>query len=145
VRVWSKTKEHAERFARAHGAKALEAEAAVRGADVVVTATSTHTPVLKGEWLKPDSLVISVGAVQPTWRELDDDTVKSAALVVDSRAACLKETGDVILSKASIYAEAGEIFSGKVKPPSGRIVFKSVGLAVEDIATARLVYDKLTK
>lgn len=145
VRVWSPTRQHAERFAKVHNAQALDAEAAVRGADVVVTATSTHTPVLKGEWLKSDSLVISVGAVQPSWRELDDKTVQGSSLIVDSREACLKESGDVILSKAPIYAEAGEIFAGTVaKPSGGRIVFKSVGMASEDIATAQLVYERLS-
>ena len=144
VRVWSPTSDHAKRFAKAHNAKALDAESAVRGADIVVTATSTHTPVLKGEWLKNESLVISVGAVQPSWRELDDKTVQESTLIVDSREACLKESGDVILSKAPIYAEAGEIFSGRVgKPAGGRIVFKSVGMASEDIATAKLVYERI--
>lgn len=145
VRVWSPTSDHAQRFAKAHNAKALDAESAVRGADIVVTATSTHTPVLKGEWLKSDSLVISVGAVRPSWRELDDKTIQESALIVDSREACLKESGDVILSKAPIYAEAGEIFSGRMaKPAGGRIVFKSVGMASEDIATAKLAYERVS-
>jgi ornithine cyclodeaminase/alanine dehydrogenase-like protein (mu-crystallin family) len=63
-------------------------------------------------------------------------------LVVDSREAVLKESGDVILSKAPIFAEAGEVFAGAKRPPrSETTVFKSVGIAVEDIAAARLVYD----
>ena len=65
----------------------------------------------------------------------------SAALLVDSREAVLKESGDVILSKAPIHAEIGEIFAGTIEPPRGRtVVFKSVGIAVEDIAAASLVY-----
>jgi thiomorpholine-carboxylate dehydrogenase len=66
----------------------------------------------------------------------------ASTLVVDSREAVLKESGDVILSKARIYAEAGEIFAGtKEAPVSATTVFKSVGIAIEDIATAKLVYD----
>ena len=141
VRVWSRTPAHAERFAREHGAKAMEAEAAVRGADVVVTATSALAPILAGAWLKPGAHVNAVGAPRPTWRELDD-AVMAHTLVVDSREAALKESGDVILSKADIYAEVGEIFAGLKPAPTGRTtVFKSVGIAVEDICAAKLVYD----
>jgi thiomorpholine-carboxylate dehydrogenase len=139
VRVWSRTPEHARRFADAHGAVAMEAEAAVRGADVVVTATASLTPILKGAWLKPGAHVNAVGAPRPTWRELDD-AVMAHTLVVDSREAVLKESGDVILSKAEIFAEVGEIFAGTKRAPAGTTVFKSVGIAAEDIAAARLVH-----
>ena len=141
VRVWSRTPAHAERFARAHKARAMDAEAAVQGADVVVTVTNAREPILKGAWLKRGAHVNAVGSPRPTWRELDDDAMASV-LVVDSREAVLKESGDVILSKSPIYAEAGEIFDGsKAAPVAETTVFKSVGLAVEDIATARLVYE----
>jgi thiomorpholine-carboxylate dehydrogenase len=146
VRVWSRTREHAERFAEEHGALAApDAEAAVRNADIIVTATSTQTPVLRGEWLKPGAHVNAIGAARPTWRELDDEAMTSAVLVVDSREAALKESGDVILSNAPIYAEVGEIFAAaKPRPPTGRTtVFKSLGIAVEDIAAASLVYEAL--
>ena len=87
----------------------------------------------------------AVGAPRPTWRELDD-AVMANLLFVDSREAVLKESGDVILSKAAIYAEIGEIFSGaKQSPRSRTTVFKSVGIAAEDIAAARLVYDAASK
>jgi thiomorpholine-carboxylate dehydrogenase len=69
VRVWSRTPEHARRFAAEHGARALDAEAAVRGADVVVTATNALEPILKGAWLKPGAHVNAVGSPRPTWRE----------------------------------------------------------------------------
>jgi thiomorpholine-carboxylate dehydrogenase len=138
VRVWSRTPEHARRFADAHGATAMDAEAAVRGADVVVTATAALTPILKGAWLKPGAHVNAVGAPRPTWRELDDE-VMANTLIVDSREAVLKESGDVILSKAAIFAEIGEIFAGMKPAPTGTTVFKSVGIAAEDIAAARLV------
>jgi thiomorpholine-carboxylate dehydrogenase len=141
VRVWSRTSEHAEQFARQHQAKAMPAESAVRGADVIVTATNALQPILEGAWLKPGAHVNAVGSPRPDWRELDDRAMANT-LVVDSREAARKEAGDVILSKAKIYAEIGEIFSGmKEAPVSATTVFKSVGLAVEDIATARLVYD----
>ena len=139
VRVWSRTPAHARHFAEAHGARAMEAAAAVRGADVVVTATAALSPIIKGAWLKPGALVNAVGAPRPTWRELDDD-VMANTLIVDSREAVLKESGDVILSAAPIFAEIGEIFAGlKQAPAAQTTVFKSVGLAVEDIAAARLV------
>ena len=141
IRVWSRTLSHAERFAEQHGAKAMTIEAAVRGADVIVTATNAVEPILKGAWLKPGAHVNAVGSPRPSWRELDDAAMAST-LVVDSREAVLKESGDVILSKARIYAEAGEIFAGtKEAPVAATTVFKSVGIAIEDIATAKLVYD----
>jgi len=144
VRVWSRTQEHAERFAAAHGARAMAAERAVRGADIIVTATSAVAPILEGAWLKPGAHVNAVGAPRPTWRELDDAAMANI-LVADSREAVLKESGDVILSGAAIHAEIGEIFGGTASAPVGATtVFKSVGLAVEDIAAARLVYDALT-
>jgi ornithine cyclodeaminase/alanine dehydrogenase-like protein (mu-crystallin family) len=141
VRVWSRTAEHAERFAARHQAKAMPAESAVRGADVIVTATNALQPILEGAWLKPGAHVNAVGSPRPEWRELDDRAMANT-LVVDSREAALKEAGDVILSKAKIYAEIGEIFAGvKEAPVAGTTIFKSVGIAVEDIATAKLVYD----
>jgi len=141
VRVWSRTANHARRFAEMHQAKAMDLEAAVRGADVLVTATNAIEPFLKGEWLKQGAHVNAVGSPRPTWRELDDAAMHNT-LVVDSREAVLKESGDVILSGATIFAEAGELFSGsKGLERSSTTIFKSVGIAVEDIATARLVYD----
>ena len=95
VRVWSRTAEHAECFARLHKAKAMPAESAVRGADVVVTATAALQPILEGAWLKPGAHVNAVGAPRPDWRELDDLAMANT-LIVDSREAVLKESGDVI-------------------------------------------------
>lgn len=142
VRVWSRSPAHAQRFAARHGARAMDAESAVRGADVVVTVTSSREPVLKGAWLKPGAHVNAVGACLPSWRELDDAALRGSTLIVDSRAAVLKESGDVILSGAEIHAEAGEVFAGTRRVArESSTVFKSLGLAVEDIATARLVYD----
>jgi ornithine cyclodeaminase/alanine dehydrogenase-like protein (mu-crystallin family) len=140
VRVWSRTREHAERFAAQHGAKAMDPESAVRGADVIVTATPARESILKGAWLKPGAHVNAIGAPMPTWRELDDEAMRQV-VVVESREAAMHESGDVILSKARIYAEVGEIFAGsKPGPVDETTVFKSVGLAVEDVAAAKLVF-----
>ena len=141
VRVWSRTPENARRFAAEIGARNMTAEQAVRGADVVVTVTGAPDPILRGEWLEPDALVAAVGAVGPKRRELDDKAVRRGTVVVDSREAALVESGDVLLSQAPIYAELGELLAGaKAKPPSGITVFKSLGIAVEDLAAAKLVY-----
>src|SRR5205807_3084277 len=72
VRVWSRTPEHAKRFAERHGATTMAAEDAVRGADIIVTATAALQPVLMGAWLKPGAHVNAVGSPRPDWRELDD-------------------------------------------------------------------------
>jgi ornithine cyclodeaminase/alanine dehydrogenase-like protein (mu-crystallin family) len=142
VRVWSRTPDRAKKFAELYNAKAMDAEAAVRGSDVIVTATNALEPILRGAWLKPGSHVNGVGSPRPNWREIDDEAMTASILIVDSREAALKESGDVILSKALIYAEAGEVFAGTKQTPSGKTtVFRSVGIAVEDIATAALVYE----
>ena len=140
TRVWSPNKSHAEQFAREMGAQAMSAEDAIRDADVIVTATSSKTPVLHGTWLKSGCHVNAVGACRPDWRELDDDAMRNVVFV-DSREAAMKESGDVILSRVKIYAELGEAFAGKVPPRANETtIFKSLGMAVEDIAAALLVY-----
>jgi len=145
IRVWNGTMAHAEHFAKEHGAKSMSAEEAVRDADVVVTATNSKTPVLKGSWLKPGCHVNAVGACRPDWRELDDEAI-SNVLFVDSREAAMKESGDVILSGAKIYAELGEVLAGKVPSRTNEItIFKSLGMAVEDIAASLLVYRSAIK
>ena len=96
--------------------------------------------ILRGAWLKPGCHVNAVGACRPDWRELDDDAMQNV-IFVDSRAAALKESGDVILSGAKIYAEIGEALAGKVPPRANETtIFKSLGMAVEDIFAALLVY-----
>jgi len=142
VRVWSPR--HARAFAERHGVNAAATpEEAVRGADVVVVATSATTPVLHGRWLSPGAHVNAVGATRPNWRELDDELVTGARLFVDSREAASKESGDVMAARDAAV-EIGEVVAG-VRP--GRrsaeeiTLFKSVGVAVEDVATAALVYE----
>ena len=143
VRVWSPRRARA--FAEEHGIRAAaSAEEAVRGADVLVTATTSQTPVLLGEWLSPGVHINAVGAARADWRELDDEVLERARVYVDSREAAQKESGDVIAA-GRIFAEVGEVVSG-AKP--GRhsddevTLFKSLGLAVEDVATAELVHRK---
>jgi thiomorpholine-carboxylate dehydrogenase len=140
IRVWSPTREHAEQFAKEVDAAAMSPEETVRGADVIVTATNSKTPVLKGAWLKPGCHVNAIGACRPDWRELDDEAM-SNVLFVDSREGAMKESGDVILSGAKLYAELGEALAGKVPSRATETtIFKSLGMAVEDIAAAMLVY-----
>jgi ornithine cyclodeaminase/alanine dehydrogenase-like protein (mu-crystallin family) len=144
IRVWSPTRQHAQQFANEVGATVTSAEDAVRGADVVVTATNSNTSILRGEWLKPGCHVNAVGACRPDWRELNDEAMRNIVFV-DSREAAMKESGDIILSGAQIYAELGEALAGKVPPRTNETtVFKSLGMAVEDIAAALLVYRAAT-
>jgi thiomorpholine-carboxylate dehydrogenase len=144
IRVWSLNREHAEQFAKEIGATATSAEEAVRRADVIVTTTNSKTPVLQGAWLKSGCHVNAIGACRPDWRELDDETM-SNVVFVDSRKGALKESGDVILSDAQVYAELGEALAGKVPSRANETtIFKSLGMAVEDIAAAMLVYRSAT-
>ena len=147
IRVWSPTLEHAKRFAQEIDATATSSvEEAVRDADVIVTVTSSKSPVLKGDWLKPGCHVNALGACRPDWRELDDEAMQKNVVFVDSREGALKESGDVILSGAKIYGELGEVLAGQVPAPVNETtIFKSLGMAVEDIAAATLVYRSFNK
>ena len=141
IRVWSPR--NAAAFADRFGVRlARSAEEAVRGADVVVVATTSRTPVLRGEWLSPGVHINAVGAPRPDWRELDDDVLRRTRLYVDSREAAAREAGDVIAAGA-IFAEIGEVLGGQKagRQSAGELtLFKSVGVAVADLASAGLVY-----
>src|SRR5437870_5678022 len=140
IRIWSPTREHAKRFAEEMGGRAVSAEEAVHGADVVVTVTNSKTPVLKRSWLRSGCHVNAIGACRPDWRELDDEAMTNVVFV-DSREGAMKESGDVILSGAKIYAELGEALAGKIPARANETtIFKSLGMAVEDIAAGLLVY-----
>jgi len=141
VRVWSPR--NARAFAEQLGIQAMgSAEEAVRGAHVVVAATSSTTPVLMGEWLSPGTHVNAVGATRPEWRELDDAALARARIFVDSKEAAMRESGDIIAASQG-FGEIGEVIAG-ARP--GRTtadevtLFKSVGVAVEDVVSADLVY-----
>ncbi len=118
---------------------ATDPAAAVAGADIVMAATTTTTPLFDGNLLKPGAHVTGVGSFTPDMQEIDANTVKRARVVVDSREACLAEAGDIITAGASIDAEIGEIVNG-TQP--GResdeeiTFFKSVGVAAQDAAAA---------
>lgn len=131
---------------------AASAEAAVRGSDLLVAATTAQEPILKAGWLKPGSHINAVGSHRPDSRELDSATVKHARVFVDSREAIMAECGDILLAirdgaitENHIAGEIGEVLAAK-KPgrtSAGEVtLYKSVGIAIQDVATARLVYQK---
>jgi len=141
VRVWSPR--NADSFAKQFNVRAAaSAEEAVRDADVIVVATAATTPVLMGEWLSPGTHINAVGATRPDWRELDDAVLRCARIFVEAREAAMKESGDVIAA-GNIFAEIGEVLAGtKAGRESAEEItlFKSVGVAVEDIVAADLVW-----
>jgi ornithine cyclodeaminase/alanine dehydrogenase-like protein (mu-crystallin family) len=144
IRVWSRSESNARKFAEEVGGRVTTAEEAASGADVVLTLTSSPEPVLLGRWLKKDSMVCAVGAVTPDRRELDDEAMRGA-VVVESREAGMREPGDILLAKAQVTAEIGELLQGVELDRRDRpVVFKSVGIAIEDVAAAKLVYDRIT-
>jgi ornithine cyclodeaminase/alanine dehydrogenase-like protein (mu-crystallin family) len=124
------------------------AEEVVRGADVVCTCTSSREPVLRREWLAPGAHVNAVGSSVPTARELDADTVAASRLFVDRRESAVNEAGDLLragFGEEEIAAELGEVLIGTHPGRSAAdelTVFKSLGLAVEDLAAAELVVRK---
>jgi ornithine cyclodeaminase len=156
-RVWSRDAAHRETAAReiATGTglaarAAASAREAVEGADVVVLVTSARTPVVEDAWIRPGTHVIGVGACRPAEREMPAALVARARLVVDSRAAAEKESGDILLARGDgaavdIAAELGEICGGTVKgreDAAGVTIFKSLGLAIEDVVAARLAVER---
>uniref|UniRef100_A0A1I8HNF4 Ketimine reductase mu-crystallin n=1 Tax=Macrostomum lignano TaxID=282301 RepID=A0A1I8HNF4_9PLAT len=123
------------------------AKAAVDQADIVCTVTSSRDPVLRADWLPRLCHVNAVGACRPDQRELDESVTSAAFLVADSRESASSESGDVIVNKATVHAELGELIAHPERfrearaSRGGLTVFKSLGLGIEDAATARLVWD----
>jgi alanine dehydrogenase len=153
IRAWSPTAEHLERFvAGAHipVRAARTAEEAVRGADVVVLATNAVTPAIDHRWVRPGAHVIAMGACRPTQQEIDPALVAGAYLVVDSKDAALRESGDILLPIAQglftadhVRAELGEIVAGRKpgRPGAEEItLFKSLGQAIEDLVAADVAW-----
>jgi len=153
VRAWSPTPEHLARFisdVQPPVRMAADAQDAVRGADVVVLATSSAVPVIHSDWIAQGALVISLGAHEPAMREMDPTLTARARVIVDSRAAALVEAGDIVqgireglFTEAHIAGELGEVILGRV--PGRRtteevLIFKSLGMAVEDVAAAQLAF-----
>ena len=157
VRVWSPTPEHQENFIEqmrssttARLVSAASAEEAVRNADLVVLATSSSEPVVESAWVKAGAHVMSVGACRPEQREMDPALVKRGRLFVDSREAALAESGDIVqgindrlFTASHIVGELGELLDKRVEGRQSErdvTIFKSLGLAVEDIVAADLAY-----
>jgi ornithine cyclodeaminase/alanine dehydrogenase-like protein (mu-crystallin family) len=150
VLIYSRTPEHAQALADEVGAEAVRSAAdAVRDADVVVTATSSAAPVLEREWLKPGAHVNAVGGRPPQMTELDPATIADSAFFVDRRESAEAEAGDYRAALESgaiapdhIRAELGEVLIGAAPGRSSEeelTVFRSLGLAVEDLAAAEYV------
>jgi ornithine cyclodeaminase len=157
VRVASLRPERARAFATemaAHSPVPIEAvataEAAVRGADLIVTATSSREPVLRRDWVEPGAHLNAVGACFPAAREIDTATVVASSLFVDRRESTLAEAGDYLVPAAEgaigpghIRAELGEVLVGRHPGRSGRdeiTLFKSLGIGIEDLAVARFLH-----
>jgi ornithine cyclodeaminase/alanine dehydrogenase-like protein (mu-crystallin family) len=121
------------------------AKDAVAGADIVVTATSSHAPVFQGAWLADGVHVTAVGSFTPDMRELDDETLRGARIVVDQRAAALAEAGELRGRRDDEIVELGEILAGRVPGRSNdheRTIFKSVGNAIQDLVVAARAYER---
>lgn len=153
IRIWSRTHENAlaladevnagTKVADRGAARSVPIEEAA-SADVVLTATSSPVPVLEGRWLSPQAVVLAVGATGSSLRELDDVLMHTCFVVAESRDAVERESGDVRLSGAKVQAEIGEILANPARRPHDqKILFKSVGLAIEDLTAARIVWQAL--
>jgi ornithine cyclodeaminase len=159
IAIWNRTAARAESLAadlRAtnHNARAVQdLEAAVRSADIVTCVTSSSEPLVRGTWLRPGTHLDLVGGFKPTMREADDDALTRARIYVDTRQNALKDAGDLvdpmrrgIICEADIAGDLFDLCRGKVNGRSGPeeiTLFKSVGTAVEDLATAMLIWRKL--
>ena len=158
VRVWSRTAAHAEQCARAARARfglvvdaCTSVEAAVDGADIICTTTGAQRAILEGRMVHAGTHINAVGSGSPASRELDGDVLRSARVFVDRTDSALREAGDIILAIAEgrfaagdIAGDVGAVLAGRVagrSTPAEITVFKSVGLAAEDVAAARATYD----
>jgi ornithine cyclodeaminase len=168
VRLWSRSRENAERFARRHGTgeeggagelkrapgppiEVMEsAEAAVRGADIVCTTTAAPEPVVRGAWLSPGAHINAAGACFPTTRELDSEAVRRARLFTDCRESCENEAGDFRLAReegaitdAHLLGEIGAVFLGRLAGRTAReeiTIYESLGIALEGLAAAHFIH-----
>jgi ornithine cyclodeaminase/alanine dehydrogenase-like protein (mu-crystallin family) len=159
VALWNHRPERAEAVARRLAAEGLpvravaDLETAVRGADIVSSATLSELPLIRGAWLKPGAHVDCVGAFKPSMRETDDDVVRRASLFCDTRAGALKEGGDLAQPLASGLIVAGDVRADLYDLARGThpgrasddeiTLFKSVGTAIEDLAAAILVWRRI--
>ena len=156
VRIWSPRETSRQQFVNDMSphvgfpiVNAPTAEAAVRGADLIVLVTSSPTPVIDDAWVSPGAHVVCVGACRPTQQEMPPALVARSSLYVDSKAAAVVEAGDIVMNIAAglfneshIRGEIGELVLGRIQgrtSPSEITVFKSLGMAVEDVVAADLV------
>jgi ornithine cyclodeaminase/alanine dehydrogenase len=133
--------------------KSVSGEEACRGADIVLTATTSKTPVVKRAWLGDRVHVSAIGAFYPDWRELETGIIRDAKVVIDEWEAIRLESGDILIpikegaiDESHIYAELGQLVTGEKQgrtPSDGITVFKSVGIAIQDSSVANLVLKKL--
>lgn len=140
------------RMSEIHGIEVIPAdpETCIRQSDVVCTCTTSSIPVFDGRWLKPGMHINAIGAFQPDTREVDDETMRRSRVVVDTYDGALAEAGDVLIplkngaiTRAQIIGDLHQIASGKMQGRTGPediTLFKSVGCALEDLVTARLIY-----
>ncbi|MDX6530418.1 MAG: hypothetical protein QOH41_2708 [Blastocatellia bacterium] len=159
VRIASRRFENAQNFAseiQPHFPTLIEpcetVEEAVRGADIIVTATTSREPVLERKWISPGAHINAIGTFSPKAREVDTATVVAASLFVDRRESALNEAGDYLIAAKEgaigpehIRADLGEVLTGAHPgrtSPEEITLFKSLGLAVEDLAAAAHVYQK---
>jgi ornithine cyclodeaminase/alanine dehydrogenase-like protein (mu-crystallin family) len=151
IRAWSPTVAHLHEFAaECHVTAASSAAEAVCGAGVVLLATNMVTPAIDNGWVAVGAHAIAIGACRPSQREIDPALVARARLFVDSRAAALQESGDIVqairegrIAENHIEAELGDVIAGRARgrtSPDELTLFKSLGLAIEDVAAAALVY-----
>lgn len=156
IRVWNRSRGAAEALAASLTADGLAARAvddpeeAVRGADIISSATLSTTPLIRAAWLKPGAHVDLVGAFTPAMRECDGETVRRAEVYVDTRAGALKEGGDLVqaiaegcFSADAVRGELTELARGTAPLRSSAdaiTLFKSVGAALEDLAAASLIW-----
>jgi ornithine cyclodeaminase len=162
VRIWGRTPAHAEALAAGlapHvGAKlttAASVEEAVDGADVIALVTASREPVLRREWVRAGAHVCAVGACRPDQRETDTALVRDAVVFVDSRVGALAEAGDIVIpisegaiTSRHVAAELGEVIAGTAagRPSRDAItLYKSLGMAVEDVAAARLAWERASR
>jgi alanine dehydrogenase len=159
VRVWSRNSDHARQFAEQASRQhriAVEvqetAQQAVNGADIICTTTSAPEPVLLGEWISPGAHINAAGAFGPKTRELDTRAVVKSRLFVDRRESTLNEAGEFliprqegVIDESHIAGELGELLLGQVSgrtSPEQITLFKSLGLGIQDIASARHIYNR---
>jgi ornithine cyclodeaminase len=162
IRIWGRSADHATDLAmnlppsvRGQISVVPTARDAAEGADVIALTTASRVPVIERAWVRPGAHICAVGACRPDQREMDTATVKDARLFVDSREGALAEAGDIVIpitegaiEASHIEAELGDVFGGRAAGRRGDAeitIFKSLGMAVEDVVAARLAFERASE